>query len=277
MVTREAHGVIEYSVSRCLLWCFIGRTVRTVGTEHLPEAAGNGNGGVSVKPAPVFAANHSTTIDAPAIYFSLNARHPRLTDGSYFHIRNHLSFKWTAKSSIRLLPGVGFVMWLSDHISIQRRKPSKNNSTSTSTATKKSGTNTTTSTNPLYEVASNVLCQQGIPIFLFPQGTRRLAERLPFKDGAFRIASANSAPIIPISIHTPPNAWNTLYPFVPSQQSILTITIHPPIPTKPTDDIQKLKQICSDTIYSVLPTVPLASPTTSHDTKNKDIEKDKTS
>ena len=47
---------------------------------------------------------------------------------------------------------------------------------------------------------------------IFPQGTRRVIENLPFKDGAFKIAIENEAPLIPVSINIPINMWNSMYP-----------------------------------------------------------------
>ena len=43
---------------------------------------------------------------------------------------------------------------------------------------------------------SKIAIQSGLPMFVFPQGTRRMAVRLPFKDGAYRIALENESRIV---------------------------------------------------------------------------------
>lgn len=166
--------------------------------------------------APVLVANHDSQVDIASVY----------------HL--NLSWRWIAKSSVIFLPGVGQIMWLSKHVLIDRVK--KNN---------KSGTGTRN----LY-VQSNNSVQNGVPMFFFPQGTRRLGARLPFKDGAFKIAKENNTQLIPISIEIPLTAWNSSYPFGKANPVILTV--HKAIESKDRE-IEDLKKQCYDTIYSVLP------------------------
>lgn len=127
------------------------------------------------KPAPVFVANHCSQIDLCIVYFIVKR------------------FKWIAKQSVKYLPFVGFGMTLGGHIFIQRK--GKNGK----------------SVSNLYE-QSNEAIQSGVPMVIFPQGTRRISEKLPFKDGAFNIAIDNETQIVPISIDVPVNIWNTSYP-----------------------------------------------------------------
>lgn len=126
-------------------------------------------------PAPIFVANHSSQIDICVVYFILKR------------------FKWIAKQSAKFLPGVGFGSMIGGHIFIQRK-----------------GKNSHSVSN-LYAQANEAV-QAGIPMMIFPQGTRRIAEKLRFKDGAFKIAIDNEAPIVPISIDIPVNIWNSSYP-----------------------------------------------------------------
>ena len=126
-------------------------------------------------PAPIFVANHCSQIDLCVVYFILKR------------------FKWIAKQSVKFLPGVGFGMMIGGHIFIQRKGKNGN------------------SVSNLYE-QSNEAVQSGVPMMIFPQGTRRIAEKLRFKDGAFKIAIDNQAPIVPISIDIPVNIWNSSYP-----------------------------------------------------------------
>ena len=105
-------------------------------------------------------------------------------------------------------------------------------------------------------IQSNKSVQEGVPMFIFPQGTRRMGVRLPFKDGAFNIALDNQCDLVPISIEIPKTAWNSWYPLARSGIPPVVLTVHKPIPTRgktKEKDIDELKQQCFDTIYSVLP------------------------
>lgn len=170
-------------------------------------------------PAPVYIANHSSQLDAAVVYF-LNRR-----------------FKWISKSQVLYVPGAGLLMYLSGHVFIDR-KTGKNKS----------------SVSSLYE-KSNAAIQSGIPMFFFPQGTRNLAQRLPFKDGAFNVALENSSSLIPISIDIPTTAWNRVYPLLPWKRGVdpIIVTIHKAIPVNKDSDKQALKDESFKVIYSCLP------------------------
>jgi 1-acyl-sn-glycerol-3-phosphate acyltransferase len=213
-IAMEGNRLVENTVAQLCVRCFVGK-VKLVGLEHLPET--------DIVPAPVYVANHASQIDVGVVYF-LNRR-----------------FKWISKLSVLYIPGVGLVMWLSQHVFIDRRK-GKNNKSVTALFDK-----------------SNAAVQSGLPMFFFPQGTRRIAERLPAKDGAFILAQSNRSLLIPISIEIPLNAWNSLYPLNQlwgGGAPMVQITIHPSI--RPSENSEKegreqLKQQCMDQIYSVLP------------------------
>merc|ERR1719384_454118 len=110
----------------------------------------------------------------------------------------------------------------------------------------------------LYEQA-NAAIQAGIPMMIFPQGTRRMSQKLPFKDGAFNIAMNNESVIVPISINIPPGIWNTWYPLnllwsgSNECSNKIIMTIHEEIPTKKNMDKEELKKRTQDIIYSCLP------------------------
>ena len=173
------------------------------------------------RPAPVFVANHASQIDTGAVYF-LDQR-----------------FKWIAKESVVYLPGVGQLMFLSRHVFI--RRTGKNDK----------------SVSNLYE-KSNEAVQSGIPMFLFPQGTRKMAEKLPFKSGAFVVAQANKSSLIPVSIEIPTNAWNSFYPINllwGGSAPTVKLTVHKWIPVTGSEDREDLKRRCMEQIYSVLPPI----------------------
>ena len=175
-------------------------------------------------PSPVYVANHASQIDVAAVY-AIQRR-----------------FKWIAKQSVVYLPGVGGVMLFGGHVLIQRSGKNKK------------------SVSSLFE-RSQAAVQSGIPMFFFPQGTRNIAQRIPFKDGAFIVAQNTKAPLVPISIDIPRNAWNSMYPinllWSSSQtRPVVTLTIHKPVEVTGHENRETLKQMCFEQIYSVLPEEP---------------------
>jgi lysophosphatidate acyltransferase len=168
-IQKDGNRIVEDTAARLVIQCFIGR-VQVLGQENLP------NGSSAIIPAPVYISNHASQIDAAVVYY-LDRR-----------------FKWIAKKSVLYVPGVGQVMWLSQHVLIDRKK----------------GANAKSVSN-LFE-KSNAAVQSGLPMFFFPQGTRSIATRLPAKDGAFIVATTNQSTLIPISIDVPRNVWNFWYP-----------------------------------------------------------------
>jgi lysophosphatidate acyltransferase len=173
-------------------------------------------------PAPVYVANHASQVDVGAVYF-IGRR-----------------FKWIAKKSVLYIPGVGQVMYLSKHVMINRRTGKNKNSV-----------------NNLFKKSDEAV-QSGIPMFIFPQGTRRIAKKLPFKDGAFIVAQNNCSPLVPLSIEIPTDAWTSWYPLQllwTRESPTVIITVHKPIPVTGKEDRETLKKKCFDQIYSVLPPV----------------------
>lgn len=237
--TRKwAHAIVERN---CAQWICTGliAPVEVVGMENMTPA----DSVLYQSPAPVIIANHDSQIDLAAVYF-LNRE-----------------WRWIAKSSVMMLPGVGQLMWLSGHVFIDRvNNKKKKSSSSAPSSSSSSSVNSSTSSSisrtgarNLY-IQSNASVQAGVPMFFFPQGTRRLGERLPFKDGAFKIAMENKSKIIPVSLEIPLTAWNSWYPLVraPQQVQPIKITVHPAIETVG-KDMETLKKESFDTIYSVLP------------------------
>jgi lysophosphatidate acyltransferase len=235
-LSKDGNRLVEDLAARLVLCCFVG-TVQVVGREHLPPPSSDDSAMASTAsasasasdsqarltiPAPVYVANHASQLDAAVVYY-LNRR-----------------FKWIAKKSILYLPGVGQVMFLSQHVFIDRKKASSKHAQSVSNLFEK----------------SNAAVQAGLPMFFFPQGTRAIAERLPAKDGAFIVAMDNGSPLIPVSVEVPFNAWNSFYPLNQlwgGEAPVVKVTVHASIPVSAKDDRESLKQRCMDQIYSVLP------------------------
>jgi len=170
----------------------------------------------------IYVANHASQIDLAVVYFLFR------------------KFKWIAKKSVLYLPGVGFLMFMSGHVFISRKK----------------GKDKSVTVRRMYSEAK-ISLSKGVPMFLFPQGTRWMGSRLPFKDGAFNIAIDNEVPLIPISMDIPLSVWNDLYPLniFWKKKNPVIITIHEAIPVKKGMDKEELKKKCYDVIYSVLPPV----------------------
>eukprot|EP00584_Thalassiosira_punctigera_P018384 CAMPEP_0172552236 /NCGR_PEP_ID=MMETSP1067-20121228/43701_1 /TAXON_ID=265564 ORGANISM="Thalassiosira punctigera, Strain Tpunct2005C2" /NCGR_SAMPLE_ID=MMETSP1067 /ASSEMBLY_ACC=CAM_ASM_000444 /LENGTH=141 /DNA_ID=CAMNT_0013340167 /DNA_START=648 /DNA_END=1073 /DNA_ORIENTATION=+ len=109
----------------------------------------------------------------------------------------------------------------------------------------------------LYE-KSNDAIQSGLPMFFFPQGTRRMAVRLPFKDGAYRVALENESQLIPVSIDIPLTCWNSWYPLCllwGGSVDNVVLTVHKPIQAKGGIDKEELKKKTYEAIFSVVPLI----------------------
>ena len=215
-VAQDGNQLAEYWMAKLCLAAIVGQVevIHKGGTPSNTDAS-------SSKNAPIFVANHASQLDVALAYFVEHR------------------FKWIAKSSVLYLPGVGSLMYLSQHILIQRKGKNKQNSVQN-----------------LYTRANASLRDQKVSIFIFPQGTRAIAKELPFKDGAFVMAETNQTDLIPVSIHIPRNTnpWNSFYPFF-QKAPVIRLTIHAPISYDPKRDRSTTKQLCFDTIYSALPRV----------------------
>ena len=125
---------------------------------------------------------------------------------------------------------------------------------------------------------SSQAVQNGTPMMIFPQGSRRRSQKLPFKNGAYRIAMQNKSDIIPVSIHVPDGCWNSSYPFnlifsfllrsTHVDVPLITMTIHKPIKFSEDTSLDQLREKSMEQIYSVLP--PVCDSTTQISTSNKE-------
>ena len=95
-------------------------------------------------------------------------------------------------------------------------------------------------------------------MFFFPQGTRRMAVRLPFKDGAYRVAMENESLLVPISINIPLTCWNSWYPLCllwGGKVDNVVLTAHEPIRARKDMDKEELKKRTYDAVFSVVPLI----------------------
>ena len=76
---------------------------------------------------------------------------------------------------------------------------------------------------------------RGIPVLIFPEGTRSPAESMhPFKSGAFMIACQAKVPVVPLVIRCEPRTLMKGVPWytVPDHTARFTMSVLPPIATE---------------------------------------------
>ncbi len=110
----------------------------------------------------VFAANHQSLLDIPAIFSTISP---------------HSVF--LAKDELKWIPIFGWAAWIAGTEFIDRRAGARSSTLR----------------------RLDLLLRLGLSVVVFPEGTRsRDGNLLPFKRGAFVLAIKNGAPVIPITI-----------------------------------------------------------------------------
>ena len=109
----------------------------------------------------IFVGNHQSFVDMPLL-------------GSL-----PWNMKWVGKDGLFKIPVLGQIMWMSGHLSVKR--------------------GTTQALNSMKKL--HPYLDAGIPVMLFPEGTRsRTGELLKFKGGAFVLSTDTKVPVQPILI-----------------------------------------------------------------------------
>jgi 1-acyl-sn-glycerol-3-phosphate acyltransferase len=130
----------------------VGIRVHVSGTENIPKDR-----------AVIFAANHQSTIDIPAMFGYLPAQ-----------------FRIMAKQILFLVPFLGWHLYLSGNVPIDRKNPKK-------------------AQKGLLRAAARV--RRNISLFIFVEGTRtRDGSLRRFKRGSFTLAKKLHVPIVPVAI-----------------------------------------------------------------------------
>lgn len=160
-----------------------GLRLRVVGDEHIQP------GGT------VYAANHSSNIDPPALFVALERLFPRVAV--------------LYKAELRRLPVLVWAFDLGGFVPVERANPDQSR--------------------PAVERAAESL-KAGTSFFIFPEGTRsRTGELLPFKKGGFLMAIKARAPIVPVAISGGRDAMrkgsHVIWP------AVVTVEFLPPIAT----------------------------------------------
>jgi 1-acyl-sn-glycerol-3-phosphate acyltransferase len=138
-----------------------GITIELEGARHIQR-----------RRAAVYAVNHTSNVEPPIIFDSLNELFPRL--------------RILYKAELRKLPILVRAFDLAGFIPLERGNPEQSL--------------------PAIDRAAEAL-RQGNSFLIFPEGTRsRTGELLPFKKGGFIMAIKGQAPVVPIGISGARNA-----------------------------------------------------------------------
>ncbi len=175
---RMSHVIARYW-SRCILYT-CGVRVERHGLAELDRST-----------SYIVISNHQSILDIPILVAFLP-----------------LHFRIMAKKILFLIPFMGWHLWLSGHIAIDRKSLREG-------------------ARALLKAAQKV--KRGTSILLFPEGTRGLDGRPgPFKLGGFRLAQEHQLPILPVTID---GSWRIL----PKGSAWLRsappvhLTFHPPV------------------------------------------------
>lgn len=161
---KSSHYFARYW-SRFIFWG-VGVRVHLSGVENIPKG----------KPV-IFAANHQSTMDIPAMF-------------GYLPVQ----FRIMAKQVLFMIPFLGWHLYLSGNIPIDRKDARK-------------------AFGGVYKAAARI--KNGISIFVFLEGTRSRDGKLHrFKRGSFTLARKLGVPLVPVAIKgtfalMPADAWTS--------------------------------------------------------------------
>jgi 1-acyl-sn-glycerol-3-phosphate acyltransferase len=193
-------------------WIRIGFALResacVIGREHL-------------QPAAVYACNHASNIEPPAVFRALESLFPRL--------------RVLYKAELRKLPILVWAFDAAGFVPLERGNPEQSR--------------------PAIDGAAQAL-RAGNSFVIFPEGTRsRTGELLPFKKGGFLLAIKAQCPIVPVAVSGGVNAMRRGSPLI--WPTTVTVDIGAAIPTTGLSENQrdKLVELVRQSIQQRLPCV----------------------
>jgi 1-acyl-sn-glycerol-3-phosphate acyltransferase len=158
--------------------------VRVTGEEH-----------IQVGRAAVYASNHSSNVEPPAVFIALRRLFPLV--------------RVLYKAEMRKLPVLVWVFDAAGFVPIERANRGQSF--------------------PAVDAAAAAL-RQGASFLIFPEGTRsRTGDLLPFKKGGFVMAINGLAPIVPVTVSGGRAAMRKGSPLI--WPATVTVSFGPPIPT----------------------------------------------
>jgi 1-acyl-sn-glycerol-3-phosphate acyltransferase len=159
-----------------------GIKVRVLGAAHLQDAA-------------VYACNHASNIEPPAVFRALEPLFPKL--------------RVLYKAELRKLPILVWAFDAAGFVALERGNPEQSR--------------------PAIDRAAEAL-RTGNSFVIFPEGTRsRTGELLPFKKGGFLMAIKAQAPIIPVAVSGGLHAMRKGSPLI--WPVTVTVDLGAPVPT----------------------------------------------
>ena len=155
LVTRNTSLLFAVGATGVRLgFALSGLKLRIVGEEHILQRGA------------VYACNHSSNVEAPAVFLALERRFPRVAV--------------LYKAELRRLPVLVWAFDIGGFVPLERGNPDQSW--------------------PAVDRAARNL-ESGTSFFIFPEGTRsRTGELLPFKKGGFVMAVKAQAPIVPVAV-----------------------------------------------------------------------------
>jgi 1-acyl-sn-glycerol-3-phosphate acyltransferase len=185
--------------SRFIFWG-VGIKVKLTGVENIPA-----------NQAVIFAANHQSTMDIPAMF-------------GYLPVQ----FRIMAKKILFMIPFLGWHLFLSGNIPIDRK-------------------NAKQAFEGVFKATARI--RKGISLLVFVEGTRSRDGKLHrFKRGTFTLAKKLQAPIVPVAIKgtyelMPANAWT-------ARGGLVEIEILPAVPFTAESQVDEMSSVLRSRLIS---------------------------